>query len=89
VTIKSHKSKRKEVVRIGRPPIIRKPGENIISNNLFQRQWKWIKQEAKISHQDGAQYLRWLVDIHIASVEASRADPKEVAETFESKSNNS
>ncbi len=73
-------NKRKEVVHIGRPPIVRRPGEKILSNNLFERQWKWIKQEARLSHQDAAQYLRWLIDIHIASIEASRADPAEIVE---------
>ncbi len=83
MTMKSHKSKRKEVIpRLGRPPIVRRPGENILSNNLFQRQWKWIQKEAVLSNQDGAQYLRWLIDLHIASIEASRSDPQELEETL-------
>lgn len=79
--MKPYNTKRKEVItRRGRPPIVRKEGEDILSNNLFKRQWKWIQKEAENVHQDGAQYLRWLIDIHIASIEASRADPRELEE---------
>lgn len=49
--------------------------EIILSNGLSARQWEWIQKEAasKTPQLDGAQYQRYIVDIHIDAVEASRA----------------
>ena len=70
----------------GAPKKVRKEGEEILSNGFYARQWEWIKKEAVLVHQDGAQYLRWVVDLHIDSITASRTGPvatQEEDKTFE------
>ncbi len=70
----------------GKPVTIRKPGEEILPNGLFQRQWSWAKREGERAGMTGAQYLRWAFDIHINNIESSRSGPiatKEDDEKFE------
>jgi len=56
----------------GRPVIIRKEGENILSNGWFERQWQWIQREAALIPMDAAVYQRIVMDWWIDSIEASR-----------------
>lgn len=47
--------------------------EIVLSNGLFKRQWLWIQKEADAKGVDAAWYQRFMVDMVIDSVEASRA----------------
>lgn len=69
-----------EVPAIGRP-LKENRAEIILSNGLSARQWDWIKREAanKVPPVDAAYFQRWMIDVVIAAIEASRTDVVELA----------